>query len=120
MTFNCKDLKVGDVCIMRNGDEATFIGVNPYADEFKYIFAHKEHAFPEVYSYAENGSFDSDTVNSSLDIIRKKPEKITKWINIYDVGDEFFDTKEEADKGKVVLYRRLACIQVTYEEGEGL
>jgi hypothetical protein len=63
---------------MRNGVEATFIGV----------------------------------------IMHKKPEKITKWMNIYS-NDTYIGYESKYIAGKFPL-GRIACIQVTYEEGEGL
>lgn len=51
---------------------------------------------------------------------RVKPKKITKWISIYPDGYPAFlsDTKEEADHKRSVI--RIACIPITYTEGEGL
>lgn len=57
---------------------------------------------------------------------RIKPEKKTGWINVY-VSEHIatsrhaiiWDTKQEADKN-ADHNSRIACIQITYEEGEGL
>lgn len=70
---------------------------------------------------------DSGVLNLSDDrfVWRVKPEKKTGWINIYPpthfhtVGmNSIYDTKENADTNK--SRDRIACIQITYEEGEGL
>ena len=47
---------------------------------------------------------------------RIKPEKKTVWLNLYPKMG--FATKEQADAGAGCS--RLACIQITSEEGEGL
>lgn len=68
--------------------------------------------------------FDSkDFYTHSLVEWRIKPEKKTGWINIYRDplsyhATTLFKTKEEADENASVV--RIACIQITYEPGEGL
>lgn len=51
---------------------------------------------------------------------RIMPEKKTFWLNIYSDASDLctHDTKTEADKA--ALPSRIACVQVTYEDGEGL
>ena len=50
---------------------------------------------------------------------RIKPKKHTGWINIYSHhGSPQHPSKEAADRGAVA--GRIACIQIEYEEGQGL
>jgi hypothetical protein len=101
---------------MRNGVEATFVGINIYLDNYKYIFAHANDA--ALYSYLEIGR--SDGFSNHFDIICKKPEKITKWVNVYaDNRWVAYDTKQDAGRSAGMICPT-ACIQITYEEGEGL
>lgn len=46
------------------------------------------------------------------------PEKRTRWLNIYENRCCIHESREEADDRKA--YDRVACIQITYHEGEGL
>lgn len=59
---------------------------------------------------------------------RIKPEKKKGWVNIYPYSQQpnkyagdvvgIYNTKELADAGAVL--NRVACIEIEYEEGEGL
>jgi hypothetical protein len=51
------------------------------------------------------------------------PVKHTRWVNVYPLGDDYsittsFLTKEGADRYGAL--HRVACIEITFEEGEGL
>lgn len=55
---------------------------------------------------------------------RIKPEKKTGWVNIYK-GDymrvgQVYCSRTDADNGSDSSVERLACIQIQFEEGEGL
>lgn len=55
---------------------------------------------------------------SDIDLIEIKP-KIKGWLNVYEINDAYFyTTRKEADKKAVP--GRIACIQIEFEEGEGL
>lgn len=51
---------------------------------------------------------------------RLKPEKKVMWVNVYEdgLGGNNYLTKEMADR--TCRTRRVACIRIEYEEGEGL
>lgn len=118
MTFNYKDLKPGDVCIMRNGDEATFVGVNPYDSEQPYVFA----MVSRIQNHSEDGGFYGFSTDPR-DIISKKPEKITRWVNVYNPEEKcyLYDKRSDADRYAISYGRpRTACIQIIYEVGEGV
>lgn len=54
---------------------------------------------------------------------RIKAEKKTGWINLYPSGpyNQIYSTKEQANNSASFQQdNRIACIQITYEEGEGL
>ena len=57
---------------------------------------------------------------------RIKPEKKKGWINIYPgygiahSPTGIFDDKQEADNAAARDLNRVACIEIEYEEGEGL
>lgn len=117
--FNCEELKPGDVCITRGGWEATYMGMNPYTQVGdRYGFAHDR--TKNVIMHLHNGRRFSD-VCDPFDIIRKKPEKVVRWLNIYASGDGatflYYD-RESADRG--ASKHRIACVKVEFEPGEGL
>lgn len=78
---------------------------------------------PEMWN--ENGRYSGNHTKDSRDLIEVKPE-ITGWLNIYDkttlVNTELSSivhmTKEEANRR--AIGRRIACIPITFTEGEGL
>lgn len=72
--------------------------------------------------YGPGGIFDvARSYNAEESIWSEFKEKKTLWLNIYENFSESFITKEDADRrGILHPYLRLACIQVTYEDGEGL
>jgi hypothetical protein len=70
--------------------------------------------------YADGSASASKISNQDLFDV---PVKHTRWVNVYPLGDDYsittsFLTKEGADRYGAL--HRIACIQVTFEEGEGL
>lgn len=52
---------------------------------------------------------------------RIKPKKQTGWVNIYPDGcSHLYQDRQSADAGASVLVKRIASIQIEYEEGQGL
>ena len=53
---------------------------------------------------------------------RVKPQKLKRWVNVYKVDNSvvMWETKEEADKAGAGDCRRIACIEIEFEEGDGL
>lgn len=69
--------------------------------------------------FTSEGGFQKATPKHNLDLIEVKPE-VTKWLNIYPggFGCYKYNTKEDADYNASHL--RIACIPITYREGDGL
>jgi hypothetical protein len=59
---------------------------------------------------------DGTGKSSKCDLIEVKPER-TAWVNIYD-GVGLYATKDDANRA--ACEDRIACIKVTFREGEGL
>jgi hypothetical protein len=59
-------------------------------------------------------------IDNNLIQFRIKPEVKTGWINIYPetINPIFYSSKKDADYHAV--NHRIACIQISYTEGEGL
>lgn len=53
---------------------------------------------------------------------RVKPQKLKRWMNVYEHGLSCFHTRAEADfhakHGSALT--RIACIEIEFEDGEGL
>ena len=57
--------------------------------------------------------------DSHMDLIEVKPER-TVWVNIYTHGHAYgYPTKEAVDKARD-LRTCIACVQVTFRDGDGL
>ncbi len=61
-------------------------------------------------------------LNSGVYDWRVKPEKKKFWLNIYSNGSKAaYDSRESADERcGLSISPRIACIEVEYEEGQGL
>ena len=109
-------------CDLRNGnikDELwwkVFPGVNPDGDVVGWDY--RGHAFSE--KSGQESRFDL------IDVWRE-PEKVKLWINVYASGEisTFYETfayksREAADCAAIGLDRRLACVEIEVERGQGL
>lgn len=68
--------------------------------------------------FTEDGTYVVDDPGSVNDLIEVKPE-ITEYVNIYSDGTHYgYPTKQRADSS--ADSDRIACIKITYCEGEGL
>jgi len=81
---------------------------------------------PVLWSWQSNGSWlTEDGCDNPSDLI-EVPQAVTRWVNVYRVGSvRFSESRYDADFYAAKLYAssgyaRIACIQVTYTEGEGL
>lgn len=61
---------------------------------------------------------DSNPLTKPNWVWRVKPEKKKVWINIYPLTCHFHESKELARKHS--HGGRIACVEIEYEEGEGL
>ena len=65
----------------------------------------------------EDGNFSSE----HRPIVENVPERKRGWINIYENGDIFLHpSRILADDSMRTDRKRIACIEIEYEEGEGL
>jgi hypothetical protein len=67
---------------------------------------------------------DAPSFAEAPTLYRIKPEKKKGWVNIYNgwtaaCAYQFSDTKEQADE-RAASRNRTACIEIEYEEGQGL
>lgn len=73
----------------------------------------------EIRHYCRNGHWNMGDNTHNLDLINI-PERREGWISVYphSVGN-LHETKEQADR-MAVGAQRLACIHISFTEGEGL
>jgi len=99
----------------RNGEKPWKIIWDVPSNEFPIVSIDKD---GDVNSHYPDGSFDGDAP-SAWDLIEVK-KKIKGWVNVY--GDQsyvgLYETKEKATHGGG--RDRIACIEIEFEEGEGL
>jgi hypothetical protein len=73
----------------------------------------------ELNSYKSNGRylFGRETEHDLVNV----PQKRKRWLNIYrgNYSGELCPTRDEAD-ANAVIGARIACIEIEFEEGEGL
>ena len=65
------------------------------------------------------GIFAPESLEMISDLVNI-PEKIIRWINVYNKSGEFLSYKSKAEADYAAGSRRTACIKVEFEEGEGL
>ena len=74
------------------------------------------------YGYTKNGHWIDDSYEGAIDLVNI-PEKHELWVNVYDSCFGGFNlkphaTREAADNN--AREARIACLHLTFEEGEGL
>lgn len=120
--FNLKKALAGGKVVTRTGDRVT---------DFKY-FPTSVEPYEKVVGlcegklrlWGEDGRYTYD--DHRLDLFMET-QTTKRFLNVYktEYGNDYFDfnphkTKEEADLRKSVNRIRFACIEVEFEEGDGL
>jgi hypothetical protein len=105
----------------RDGRAVRILAVDIPSCEPVAACVYDEHGGAGVYSYSADGAFNTGP-NSPWDLI-PVPVKRTGWVNIYSEEDygchyKFSETREGADKR--AGSDRIACVQITFTDGEGL
>lgn len=111
--FNLERAKAGDP-ILFDGNPARFIAHIPDAIEDQRVIVRIENA--EVRSLCENGKL---FVHNEHTMLSMAPKKRKTWLNCYNkVGGSCYKSRYEADK--YAGPDRIACVEVEFEEGQGL
>jgi hypothetical protein len=92
---------------------------------WKIIWDVPHHKFP-IISIDKDGDakghyFDGSSDCLVWDLIEVK-KKIKGWVNVYKEGfvSDLYNSRETADHGASLINDRIACIEIEFEEGEGL
>ena len=95
----------------QHGVDYLYIGFHPTRTSSPFVFTRQDDI--GVFVSDEKGNI----LGSDKKTLREVKPKITRWINIYQnfVG---YETKEKADGA--AGSRRIACVKVEFEKGEGL
>ena len=114
----------------KEGEQARLLGiVNSSSPRLTHIVAVKDavDGTEYVFSYNKSGEcFEDGEHTTELDLVNT-PQKHVLWLNCYSgTGGtvrhaDWHDSREDADHwGAASCNRRIACIKVEFEEGEGL
>ena len=119
--FNLEEAKAGKPIVCRDGEEANFLIHSDLLERNqRVVFARAG----DVYACNENGKNKLNSLPDRFDLFMA-PEKRTVWVNFYpdechgQAGVSLFSSKEEADK-RASNQTRIACVEVTFTEGQGL
>lgn len=113
--FNLQKCMAGASVVTREGEDYKFGACNPYASEGYELVGWLSNGELKTHSTYGNARFGA---SSPYDLFMKEVE-IVHWVNIYPINAWHpYKTKEEADTFSGTT--RIACIKVTYKEGEGL
>lgn len=107
--FDLEAAKAGKPIVCRNGEPAKFIAYVPESVR-PVVFLVRS----TIGSNASDGRENNAAIEASWDLFML-PERKTVWVNVYPGSH---DTRTEADK--YATKARIACFEVTYEEGQGL
>ena len=100
MTLDLSTLKPGDVCITRDGEEVSYIGLVPFEKLTPYVFAKSYGRVTTFFTRSKYGLMPHFVGENPNDIISLKPKVIERWVNVYEHnGDLYMDNvyKSEAD-----------------------
>lgn len=111
-------IEMGKQYKTRDGRDVRLLMIEGTPD-YPVIGAVEEDEGYEPQSWTADGVFVSGSPGSDFDLIEVKPER-TLWLNVYPtwVGMNMHLTRGDADK--YGNYNRIACVPVTYREGDGL
>ena|ERR1700761_96268 len=113
--FNLEEAKAGKPIVCRDGSPAKFIAYVPEAaGHHQVIWLGSGNTI--YHSWANGLRHGHGNADSCFDLLMA-PEKLTAWINFYP-GNLEYRSKESADR--CASPSRIACVEVTYEEGQGL
>ena len=72
-----------------------------------------------VWVDAHNLDYGTNPISDPEYPWRVKPQKLKRWVNVYPNDDiSAYETREEADRA--ADHRRIACVEIEFEEGDGL
>lgn len=120
--FDLEAAKRGEPLITRDGKSAKFIAHVPEAVVDARIVSLCEDQVPRL--YCEGGKHD--LYRETVFDLFMAPKKIKRWMNFYDnryAAD--FPTKSIADRDasetlRNLAHKRIACVEIEFEEGQGL
>lgn len=95
----------------QHGVDYLYIGFHPARTTHSFVFTRQDGV--GVFFTNEKGNI----LWSNNKTLREIKPKITRWVNMYR-GYSGYQTKTEADDAAV--HDRIACVQIEFEEGEGL
>jgi len=111
--FDLKLAQAGHPIQTRNGRPATFITYCADCDNYQIVASINR----RMETFIVNGGYHDDATTSGNDLFMA-PVTRTMWTNVYNGScNGLFETKEDADE---MGGPRIACIQITFTEGEGL
>lgn len=93
--------------------------------EFPVIILVKHTSGDALVRLTADGCAYPQGIENSNDLIEVKPER-TGWVNIYSTYDPSFrqysisETREAADLKADGTRKRIACVKITFREGDGL
>lgn len=103
------------------GEQARLLGVLN-GDTYIVAVTDNETDYEHAYEYNKLGEclYEDDEGRFDIFNLVNTPQKLTRWLNIYPDGRyvHFHETRQEADES--ANNKRIACIKVEFEEGEGL
>lgn len=107
----------------RDGRDVRLLCVDGPNERYPVIGIVQGLGFP--YNWMSSGNADTADLETSSDLIEVKP-RIEGWVNIYtkeafnpdELVTRLYKTRNEADRW--AHKKRIACLHVSFEEGEGL
>lgn len=103
----------------RRGLPARIIATD-LAGFYPIVAAVKNGPLETAYSYTAAGRYLVNNKDYRLDLINAEPESKEGWLNIYPGGanGQLCRSRKMADR--LASENRIACVKITYYEGEGL
>ncbi len=116
--FDLEAAKAGAPIICRDGIEATFVAYTTELETNCHVLFIRKGAKCVNYCYANGLRHERADNESPLDLFMA-PMKFKKWINVDRAGNIFgYFTRTGADNNASPC--RIACVEIEYEEGQGL
>lgn len=119
--FDLEKAKAGEPIITREGESATFVAYIPECASGHRLIVYI-HGRETTTDYFDSGKFLNGGENL-LDLFMA-PKKIKRWVNVFSEERYVaYTTAEQAavyDTCAMDSAKRIACIEVEFEEGQGL